>query len=266
MITAVDIGATKTLIAQFGADGKPKNHVKFATPQDKKDFFKELVRHLQEFDDITVLSVGVPGVMEDGRVNSVTNVIWVDWPLQQMLHDMFKVPVYIENDAQMAALGEINAMRPLPHRGLYLTVSTGLAGGIVVDGKLPRPLAPGEYGQMVFMHEGKMQTWEHLASGKNIFRHFGKPASELKSASDWKWIAERLSLGLLILIPEFEPDVVVFGGGVGRYFEHFKKPLEAILDKRPIYATNKVTLHAARHPEEAVIYGCYHYARHSTAR
>ncbi len=266
MITAVDIGATKTLIAQFGRDGKPKNHVKFPTPQDKNDFFKELVKQLQGFTDITCISVGVPGVMEDGRVNSVSNLIWVDWPLQRLLHDMFRVPVYIENDAQMAALGEINAVRPLPHRGLYITISTGIAGGIVVDGKLPRPLAPAEFGQMVFEYDGRLQTWEHLASGKTLFRHFGKPASELTAKKDWEWVAERLSLGLLMLIPQFEPDVVVFGGGVGRFYDRFKEPLLDILDKRPVFATNKVTLHGSRHPEEAVIYGCYHYATHSTAR
>ncbi len=42
MITAVDIGATKTLIAQFGDDGKPKNQLKFPTPQEKNNFLGEL--------------------------------------------------------------------------------------------------------------------------------------------------------------------------------------------------------------------------------
>lgn len=263
MITAVDIGATKTLIAQFGDDGQPKNPVKFPTAPNKDEFITELFRQLEAFAPITTLSVGVPGVIEgDGVINSTTNLVWVNWPLKKLLQEKFDCPVYIQNDAHMAAIGEINSIDPLPHRGLYLTVSTGIGGGLVVDGKLPTPVSPTEFGTMVFEFEGKMDIWEHFASGKALFKHFGKKAQDLTEPEEWQWLAERLSVGLLLLIPQFEPDVVVFGGGVGRYLEKFRSPLEAILAKRPVYSTNQVKLLAAKHPEEAVIYGCYYYATH----
>jgi predicted NBD/HSP70 family sugar kinase len=263
MITAVDVGGTKTLVAQFNGDKKMINELRFPTPEDQHDFLNELMGHLRQLPDVTKIVVGVPGRARDGVVTQCINLpLWKNVPLQKTLYDAFKCPVLIENDANLAGLAEVNAIAPLPRVGLYLTVSTGIGSGLVVNGRLAPALSEHSMGHMVFNHDGKWMDWERFASGKAIYRHFGKMAHELTTRQEWEWVAQQIAVGLCAIIHPLRPDVIIFGGGVGGYLKEFKKPLEAILDKRLPDASIRPPFRIAKHPFEAVLYGCYYYAAH----
>lgn len=262
MITAIDIGATKTLIAQFDATLRPVNEVRFETTQNQVEFFHDLMTHLGRFKDISTIAVGVPGILNDqGVILRCANLPWKQFDLKRVLAQQFRCPVLIDNDARLAGLAEINAISPLPPLGLYLTISTGIGGGVISNGRIINELKS-EPGHMLLNFEGKWQDWEDFASGSAIKEHFGTYAKNLTTAEQWQEVASRLSLGLAALIPVLQPNVIVFGGGVGQYCDKFVPFIfEQLKTKLPSYISIP-SLVGAQHPQEAVLYGCYYYAKH----
>lgn len=263
MITAVDVGATKTLIAQFKDRREPVNEMRFETPGGTEVFLHELTTHLGQLPSIGTLSIGVPGmVTEQGLILRCGNLPWEHFPLGHILKQTYRCEVYIENDAKMAALAEIHALSPMPSLGMYLTISTGIGSGIVIDGKLMRHFRDSEAGHMMLQTSEGLQKWQDVASGRTIKAHFNKLARELSSPKEWQWVAKQLAIGLNALIPAIQPEVIVFGGGVGQFFDKFGPYLIKQLQKDlpPYIALPRFA--KAKHPEEAVIYGCYYYATH----
>ena len=263
MITAVDVGGTKTLIAQFGDRLQPQNELRFETPKAPDQFILLLQQHLSRLGNTEALTLGVPGiVLPDGTVVRCANLPWHDFHLKQRLAELYDCPIYIQNDAKLAALAEINSLSPVPALGLYLTIGTGIGTGIIVDGKLVPALANAEGGHTTIWDGEQWQVWEHVASGRALSAHFGKLVSELSEQNEWQYVADRLALGLYSLIPTFQPQVVVVGGGAGKHFEQFREPLGELLQERISSYIKLPELRGAQHSEEAVLYGAYYYVRH----
>lgn len=263
MITAVDIGASKTLVAQFDHAGKMLNSIKFETAANQDEFYEDLLATLNKLTDIEILSVGAPGIVDQLGVLRRCGVLkWTDFDLKGRLEKDIKHTVLIENDAKLGGLGEANLISPAPNLCLYLTISTGIGEGVVQQGKLVQALKYSEAGHMMFLENGQWQTWQNIVSGSAIKRHFGKLAKDITDPNDWQWISEKLAIGLLSLVPTLQPDVIVFGGSVGRFFDKYGPQIATILDKRMAKYIKRPTLVGAQRPDEAVIYGCYFYATH----
>jgi len=265
MITAIDVGATKTLIAQFSSSHNPVHEVRFETSQDPILFLHELKSHLLKFNDISVIVIGVPGIVSSaGEIIKCGNLNWQNLALKAELAKIYDCPIFIENDANLAALSEINLLKPLPLLGLYLTISTGIGGGIIVGGKLLPGLKQSEPGHIVLKKGFAWAEWEDFASGSAIKKRFNKLARDIESNDEWEIIAENLVEGLCALIPVLQPQIIVFGGGVGKYFHKYEHLLNEKLSRRLPKYINRPKFSEAKHPEEAVLYGCYYYAQHQT--
>ena len=110
---------------------------------------------------------------------------------------------------------------------------------------------------MLFERDGELVTWESFASGKAIVKRFGKMASEINDPATWQIISRDLVMGIIDIIANIQPDIVIIGGGVGSHFAKFEKFLKAELKKYESPMVPIPPVVAAKHPEEAVIYGCY---------
>jgi glucokinase len=264
MITAVDVGATKVLVAQFGPDGVPRGESRFPTPKDAQEFLLELHQHLDAFKSIDNLVVGVPGVVDDnGVVIRCSNLPWQHFALKQLLEAHYNVPTHILNDAKLAGLAEVHSLSPMPRLGLYLTVSTGIGDGIILDGRIHPAFGNSEPGHIRLQFDGEWQQWQQFASGSALTKHFGKQAHFFERETEWREVADRISRGLFVLIPVLQPDVIIFGGGVGMFFEHFDDFLiEKLQGLQPFITIPKMI--KAHHPDEAVLYGCYYFATHDS--
>lgn len=266
MIVTVDVGGTKTLVASFDQDGRPQEQYRFPTPIEQKDFTKQLVELLLDKylpHKTTAISVALPGtILEDGTLDWAGNVPWDDLDMKQVLKPFYDCPIFIENDANLAGLAEANALTKTPKQCLYITVSTGIGTGIITNGRLDRALSKSEGGHMVFRFRDKWITWEDFASGKAIREEFHKLAGEIDNNETWQDISERLAMGFLVLIPALQPDVIVIGGGVGTHFKKYEIFLLAHIKKHLPKHITLPPIVQAKHPEEAVIYGCYYNAVH----
>lgn len=260
MYIGVDIGGTKTLIGVLTNEGKIVETKKFPTPKTYQNFVLELanaVHHL-EHKDFVAAGVAAPGRInrEHGRVIDFGNLDWKDIPLQADCERILGCPVVVENDAKLAALSEAMLHKDVD-KVLYVTVSTGISGGVVYKQKLDPAMLDSEAGHMLLPHKGKLVKWESFASGRAIYNHFGKKAADIHDEADWKHIVRNLSLGFFELIAITEPDLIIIGGSIGTYFDRYGKLLETELRKHemPVIRIPKVV--GAQRPEEAVVYGCY---------
>lgn len=271
MIVTVDTGATKTLIADFDVAGVKRQEARFATPKNEHEFLEMLVTTLQHaYPDASVIDaicVALPGMITpDGILEYAPNLGWRNVAVREQLATHYSCPIFIENDANLAGLAEAQAQEKMPKLSLYLTVSTGIGAGIIINGRLLPAHRSSEVGHMYLEYDGKLQEWESFASGRAIVEKYGLYAKDIDSDTTWQEIADRISRGLLALIPALRPDLIVFGGSIGTYFEKYQPHLETILHERFDDLTIAVPrMIQAQHPEEAVIYGCYHYATHKLA-
>lgn len=265
MIIAVDIGGTKTLIASFKGERAIIDKVRFPTPQNEQEFLKELRNALSHFDieHAEALCIAAPGIIsKDDTILRCSNLPWTNFPLQKILSDELKIPVYINNDAKLAGLAETHSLPEIPNQSIYITVSTGIGTGVITHGRIDPALANCEGGHIVLQTPEGFREWEDFASGHAINEQFGKMASEIQDPAIWKIIVDELVLGFQVLIPLLQPDIIIIGGSVGSYFDHFGQILNDHLRSHISPYIDIPPIVQAQHPEEAVVYGCYYYATH----
>lgn len=262
MIVAVDTGGTKTLVAVFGTDGQLVRDQKFPTPSDITAYLEQLtltIDGLLAGEPATCLSVALPGTIQNGVMVWAGNLAWRDTDIHGLLAGHYDCPIIVENDANLAGLAEARALADIPPVCLYVTISTGIGTGLILDGKIHPLLSRTEGGRIVLPHDGSHAIWETFASGKAIKQRFDKLASDITDDATWRIIADNIAQGLLVLCPFLRPDVVIIGGGVGAHYDKFSHFLSATLQAN-LHDGYLPTIVEAVHPETAVIYGCYYHA------
>jgi len=264
MLIAVDTGATKTLVASFGKDGVLGHQTKFPTPHNPQEYIKELRSVIQEhYKDkpVEAIVVAIPGVVNKGIAVWCGNLKWHNFDVASELAGVLgHTPVFIENDANLAGLGETRFLKTIPPQSLYVTISTGIGTGITTDGYINTALRNSEAGHALIEFDGVVREWESFASGKAIYETYGKFARDIKNKRIWDQIADRISRGFLAVIPILQPDVIIIGGSIGTYFEKYIDHLQGLLkEKLPTHIPCPKFVQA-KYPELAVIYGCYYYA------
>lgn len=249
------------MLGRFTKDGGLQESLKFPTPKNYDDFLSELSVNIARITTKPwkLAAVAAPGKInhKDGVVEAFGNLKWVNTPLVKAVNSITNCDVLIENDAKLAGLSEARLLKPLPHKVLYITVSTGIGSAIIIDGDLDADLSDAEVGWMLHEREGKMVTWESFASGKAIVKRFNKPASDITDPHVWKLISHDIALGLIDVSAIIQPNLIIIGGGVGSHFKKFKKPLTDELKKYESALVKAPKIVGAKNAEQAVIYGCY---------
>jgi glucokinase len=142
---AVDIGGTSMRAACYPAHRhKEVKLQKISTQDPVESAWERLVKLITSVwpasEPVAGIGVAAPGPVDPykGIILSAPNIpAWVNLPLASLLHERFGVPVVVGNDANLAALGEWKYGAGKGHRHLvYLTVSTGIGGGVIMDNRL----------------------------------------------------------------------------------------------------------------------------------
>ncbi len=204
---------------------------------------------------VASVGVGVPGTVEIyyGTILYTCNLPWRNVPLRKLFHQLCPLPLYIENDANCAALAEyfVGAGRGTK-RFITITLGTGVGGGIVHNGKISHGSngMAGEVGHMVIQRNGepcpcgRKGCWERYASAVALKRMTQKAMEEHPDSilhqvieenaghvsGQSAFIAARqgcpvgqqvcdqyveyLALGITNLINIYQPDALAIGGGV----------------------------------------------------
>jgi glucokinase len=198
-VLALDIGGTKMAAAIVEADGTLQASDRIATPrtQDPGTLFKslsELCRGLLASAAVHAIGVGCGGPMQypQGVVSPLNIPAWRGFPLRERLVAAFDLPCVVDNDAKALALGE----RWLgggqgSNNMLGMVVSTGVGGGIILDGRLLHGLGgnAGHVGHIIVWPDGPLcgcgarGCVEGVASGSGLARRLNTALADGRSSS-----------------------------------------------------------------------------------
>ena len=287
---AVDIGGTHIRAAAYEADNvSPLTHKRTRSHAKNPGTYDRLVDVIESAwpTDREVKAIGMasPGPLDpkSGVVLATPNIPeWHDFPLTDKLGKHFGIPAYLDNDANLGALGEWKFGAGRGHHDLlYLTISTGIGGGVIVDDRLLHGYhgLAAELGHVVVLAGGPVCSCgfeghlEALASGPAIVRYVCEQLeagqkSELSCVDDlnarvvaeaaedgdelarsaYQRAGEYLGIGVASFLHTFDPSIVIFGGGVSQSGPLLFEPFEASLRKHVLnsrYLENLVITTAA---------------------
>jgi glucokinase len=281
-VLGIDIGGTKLAVGLAMPDG-----TLLATerrPSGAGDGSEAMIRRVVEMargvvdragmrlEDVDRVGIGCGGPLDPWRgvvLNALNNPGWVDVPLVARIEQELGRPAFLDNDANAAALGEHRFGAGRGVRNLvYLTVSTGVGGGVIVDDRLVR----GENGNAAELghisvdaagrpcHCGSVGCIETYCSGTSIAdrararlaatdrpsvlrdrdpanlraEHVATAAAghDAVASALWEETMALLGAGIVSIIHAFNPRLVILGGGVTRAGELLFEPVRRVVADR----------------------------------
>lgn len=227
-----------------------------------------------EISDISAIGIGVPGLADNnsGRVLCCTNIFWNDVPIRDLIKSQLDVPIFLLNDATIAAIAEHkNGACKGAKNSITITLGTGIGGGIVIDNKIYEGSygGSGEIGHMIIMPGGEQCN----CGNKGCFEMYCSASALIKSATNaanqnkdsmltacmldtpltgkdvvdcakagdavalkvFDQYTEYLSLGIISLINIFDPDIIAIGGGIAKAGDFLLSRINVIPSKRRIF-------------------------------
>lgn len=298
-IIGVDIGGTKVSVCLGNSKGTIHASKRVATstlggPETGLPKLVELIGHLIRDENIELQDIRGIGLALPGPISTKTERIlnppnmpeWVDVPVVQYLREKLERPVFMDNDANAGALGEWEFGGAKHVNNLvYLTMSTGMGGGVIVDGKILQGATDtgGEIGHYILDPNGPKcpcgQTgcFEAFCGGANashilqrkvkknkkslILKESGgkienidmKCLLEAVKKSDslalefWEEYIERLAQGIGVLLQILNPDAIILGTIAFHNKELVMNPLREAL---PRYAWKAPLEHCRIEPSQ----------------
>ena len=256
---AVDLGGTHIRAASFRPNGSPPlKHHKIKTRSEDGSVFERLVHLIEqvipENETLDAIGIAAPGPLNPhtGIILNTPNIkAWDNFPIVDKLNAHFNISVYLGNDANLAALGEwkYGAGRGHDHL-LYLTISTGVGGGIISDGHLLEGVngLGAELGHVIVLADGPLCGCGHrghleaFSSGTAIVKYVEDQLKDKSTVSSLRSRENRtaesiakaaregdplaisaynragryLGIGVASFLHIFNPSVLIFGGGVSQ--------------------------------------------------
>lgn len=286
-VIGIDLGGTKLRAALLDEEGQVLAHTSLPTEASRGlehvlNNIEQVINTVVETFDVTqVLGIGIGAC---GPLNPKTGVVyappnlpgWSNVPLRNILERRTGLPVFLGNDANLAALGEytFGAAKNYRH-AVYITVSTGIGAGIIEDGQILNGAkgSAGEIGHMTIQVDGpacncgNRGCLEALASGTAIGRRARTLLTETSRPSLLRQLcadnpnnvnaemveraarqgdevglelllqtAVYLGVGVTNALHLYNPEIVVIGGGVSRMGDILFEPLRAEVEKRTMFA------------------------------
>ena len=278
----IDLGGTNIKIGIVNEENKIVARTSIPTHAERpyqqvlEDMGLAVLRLLEE-NKITVsecsgAGVGCPGIADakTGVVIYSNNIPWKNVPLAEELKKYLHMPVYISNDANCAALGEVIAGTAKGYQNaVMITLGTGVGSGIVIDGKIfeGSHFGGAECGHTVIVPDGELCScgrrgcFETYASATALIRETKRAAQGNQSSMLWQMcegdldkidgkvafetmkLGDRvatevvenyikyLSIGIANLVNIFRPDIVLLGGGICNQGEVLTKPINEYLKR-----------------------------------
>lgn len=241
MYLLFDIGGTNMRIA-VSSDGKTIGHAKTVpTPKDFEEglnTIKQVADELASGQRIEAVAGGVAGPLDKDKTMLVSSPHvggWVNRPLKTELEKLFNCSVHLENDAALAGLGEAAHGAGVNHKIVaYLTISTGVGGGRVVNKKIDENSLGFEPGHQIIVVDGQPCNCggkghlEAYVGGLYLQKKYGQKGEDIKDPNIWDQVAKYLAIGLNNVTTLWSPDIIVLGGALTQSipFEKVKKYLQ----------------------------------------
>lgn len=276
----IDLGGMSIKAGIVDKDGNIliKDSVETGRDRDYKEIIKDMAiltkelinRQNLSLGEIHSIGIGSPGMpdIKEGSIVYSNNLNFRNVPLRKEMNKYIDLPVFVENDANCAALAEhkVGAAKG-SKSSVTITIGTGIGSGVIIDNKIysGANYAAAEIGHNVIMVDGNDCTcgrkgcWETYASATalikqtksaaidnpesliNIFVDNNIEKIDAKTAFDamrdgdviGKFVVEKyvkfLTIGLVNVINTFQPEILVIGGGVSNEREFLLNPIKKLI-------------------------------------
>lgn len=277
-IIGVDLGGTNVRAARLNHDLQIEQREQENTRSSEGfestiERIKGLIRRVMPEDKTQVAGIGISA---PGPLNPITGVVvappnlagWHNVPLGDILHNEFNIPVYVGNDANVAAIAEVALGAAKGHRfAIYITLSTGIGSGIIDEGRLilGKEGLGAEAGHLpILLENDRVSTVEKEAAGRALAKQarakmaagaVSSLASVMNGMSEKEWervgathigkaaaegdalaleVVRRcgkvVGLGIVSLLHLFNPEIIVIGGGVSRMGDLLFEPIRKTIE------------------------------------
>ena len=290
----VDLGGTNIATGILDENNKiiGRGKVKTRAPRPAAEIFDSIKESVEmaiadagiSIDDVKSIGIGTPGSVNKatGEIEFSNNLQFNNVPAKEMLEARLKKPVFLENDANCAALGEAvagcgNGVKDF----VAVTLGTGVGSGIIIDGKIIRGsnYCGGEMGHMVINVDGiqcncgRKGCWEKYASATALVSQAVEAMQNNKTSLLWKTcdgdlnkvegktifdaldlgdatakeVVDRylyyVSVGIANIINAIQPEIICVGGGISGQGEKILRPIRAhITEERYSIHSTKQTI------------------------
>ena len=287
----VDLGGTNIAVGVINEELKivGRGKVKTKCPRPAEEIFDDIAVAIDlavkdagiSMDEVVSVGVGTPGSVNkaNGYIEFANNLDFNKVPAKDMLEARIHKTVYIDNDANCAALGEaVAGVGKGVSNFVAVTLGTGVGSGIIIGGKIVNGVnyAAGEMGHMVIVVDGEQCTcgrrgcWEQYASAtalisqtKDAMRHDhdsamwqlvndnidnvnGRTAFDAMRLDDRtaKAVVDKyiyyVAAGVINIINALQPDIICIGGGISHEGETLLRPLRRHINRE------RYSIYAAR--------------------
>jgi glucokinase len=278
MILAIDIGGTKFSMAVFDGPRMVRRESRATDAGGGREWMMAQIeavigawRRELAFEACGI-GFGGPVNFAAQRVVLSTHVGgWADFDLCGEVRRMAGTPVVMDNDANVGAIGEGQYGAGVGYSPLfYLTLSTGIGGGIYEQGKVWRGADSygGEIGHLTIRPGGPeclcgaRGCLERMCCGLWLARDYGRAAKELMFDAGFvdRYVVD-LALGLKAAIMLLNPARIVIGGGISKAGDRLFVPLRAELRRQITgWSRARIDVEPAALGDDSVLYGAYHLA------
>lgn len=229
MFLVFDIGGTNMRVG-VSPDGEGLSNIQSISTPDRFEegikAFKDLADKVISGQKMNSAAGGITGPLNKSKSTTLNPPHQPDWkekPIKEELERILGVNVFLENDTALAALGEtIIGAGKGKEIVVYLTISTGVGGARVVNGKIDANSLGFEPGHQIIAIDGEPCNCggkghlESYASGSGLERKYQMKAQDIKDEKVWDQVARYLAIGLNNTIVHWSPDMVILGGSVMR--------------------------------------------------
>jgi len=312
-IIGIDMGGTHILgaLADLGGNILQRASLPSISGENQKDGLEQLIKVIEELlgnsclkdQKLRGIGIGAPSITlhREGIVVWAASLGWKDLPLKKILQDRFHVPIFIENDVNLAALGESwYGTGKGVHNLVCISIGTGIGAGIIIGGKLYRghSEAAGEIGYLVpdSSYLGRRYEYfgciETLAAGPGIVRRALAAMERDRSTVLWELAGgdpkrltaeivfeaarrgdhlaqevvdetvDHISLIVTSVAAILNPELIILGGGIARSADLLIEPIrQRVEGVVPVMPTIK----ASELGENAAVMGAIAMVLHSTS-
>lgn len=279
-VVGMDLGGTKINGALADLDGKILSQYTMSTDafEGEQAVLSRIIKVIDKvikevnaaYDEIKAIGIGSPGPLDakTGVIITTPNLPFRNFELVKPIKEKFNIPAYLDNDANVAAIGEfmLGAGKGTTNM-VYVTVSTGVGGGAILNGNIyrgntsnaleighttvnPDPNAPrcncGNYGCIEALASGTaiarqareaiekgldttLKSYEKVTSYE-VFKEAKKGDKVSKDILDKS--LNYLGIGVANIISTFDPEMVIIGGGVAKAGQIVFDRVQEVVDKR----------------------------------
>ena len=250
MYILIDIGGTNTRVALTKNKETFGEPIIFSTPPKFDDWFSTILPHidsLRQGEQLTYIIIGMAGTFSSDRTTIHVSPHLPDFNgvnLREKLGGWFNCQTYLENDCAIVGLGEaVFGSGKGYDIAVYITISTGVGGVRIVDGKVDRNKFGFEMGHQIINADGK--ELEYYLAGSSHQKRFKMPSKEIKDKEFWEEVNYYTGIMTANTTMYWSPSVIIFGGPVSKDInwqsvEKTAKKLTPMYETLPVLARSSL--------------------------